>query len=468
MQSQKANMRGQQQVQMQTQKPLGLATMTQELETSATLAMNEAVAKRRAAGLETIHLGFGEASFPLHPILRSELARAAAHTSYAPVSGIPTLREAIADYLQRTRGIAGSPAHVAVAPGSKPLLYALLQVLEGDLLLPVPSWVSYGPQAKLAGRRVIDVETDASDHHRLTPYVLGETLARARREGANPRILLVNTPSNPTGSMFDAADVEAIAHWAQEEGITLISDEIYAELAHGWREHVSPARFYPEGCIVTGGLSKAFSAGGWRLGYTVLPATNEGSALMGALRALASEIWSSATTPVQEAAIATFCPNMELEAYVRRSARIHGYVASRLYETFVGLGIPCPRPAGAFYLYPDFAPWRVALNKRGVTTSEELARYLLDEWGIATLPGTAFGEQPETLRLRLATSMLYEPEGKHTEEEREAWFWQLLEQADRLSPSGEDGKGRLRLPELERAQAKLTEVIQTLHASCSP
>lgn len=467
MQFQEQHTRGQQQLQtqVQAQPPLGLAAAAQELETSATLAMNEAVAKRRAAGLQTIHLGFGEASFPLHPILRAELARTAAHTSYAPVLGLPALREAIADYLQRTRGIAGSAAHVAVAPGSKPLLYTLLHVLDGDVLLPVPSWVSYGPQARLAGRRVIDVLTDASDHHRLTPDVLDETLARARHAGANPRILLVNTPSNPTGSMFDAADAEAIASWARAEGITLISDEIYAELAHGWRAHVSPARFYPEGCIVTGGLSKAFSAGGWRLGYTVLPATAEGSALMSALRAMASEVWSSATTPVQEAAIAAFCPNADLEVYVHLSARVHGYVASRLYETFVDLGIPCPRPAGAFYLYPDFAPYRDALHQYGVTTSEELARYLLDEWGIATLPGTAFGEQPEALRLRVATSMLYEPEGQLPEVEREAWFWQLLEQADELPASGESGA--VRLPELERARAKLAEVVQTLNKTKS-
>jgi aspartate/methionine/tyrosine aminotransferase len=381
------------------------------------------------------------------------------------VLGLPALREAIADYLQRTRGIAGSAAHVAVAPGSKPLLYALLHVLAGDVLLPVPSWVSYGPQARLVGRRVIDVLTDPADHHRLTPDVLDETLARARHAGANPRILLVNTPSNPTGSMFDAADAAAIAGWARTEGITLISDEIYAELAHGWRAHVSPARFYPEGSIVTGGLSKAFSAGGWRLGYAVLPATAEGSALMSALRAMASEVWSSATTPVQAAAIAAFRPNAELEAYVQLSARVHGYVASRLYETFVEMGIPCPRPAGAFYLYPDFAPYRDALHQCGVTNSEELARYLLEEWGIATLPGTAFGEQPEALRLRVATSMLYEPEGQTSEVEREAWFWQLLEQADELPASGESGA--VRLPELERARAKLAEVAQTLNKTKS-
>ncbi len=191
--------------------PLALASSLQEMASSPTLTINEAVAARRAAGRKTIHLGFGEASFPLHPQLNEAMARAAKHTGYAPVPGIPSLRKSIAAYLERTRHLAFTPDQIIVAPGSKPLLYTLLQVLEGDLLLPVPSWVSYAPHARLAGRRVIPVETDASDHHRLTPDMLSETLTRARFEGANPRILIVNTPSNPTGSMFTGEDTQAIA-----------------------------------------------------------------------------------------------------------------------------------------------------------------------------------------------------------------------------------------------------------------
>src|SRR5215472_10651308 len=249
--------------------------------------MNEAVAERRAAGRDVIHLAFGQASFPLPHALRSAMADAATHTGYAPVLGTRALRRAIAAYLERTRKIHVPQEQIAVGPGSKPLLYALLQVLEGDLLLPVPSWVSYAPQARLAGCRVFAVQTDPDDQHRLTPQALEHTLMRARRDGADPRILLVNTPSNPTGGMFAYDDVEALAGWAREAGVTLISDEIYAELAHGWREHISPARFYPEGCIVTGGLSKAFSAGGWRLGYAALPPGTAGNEAMTALRALA-------------------------------------------------------------------------------------------------------------------------------------------------------------------------------------
>jgi aspartate/methionine/tyrosine aminotransferase len=437
----------------------------QSLTPSATLAINEAIAARRAAGHEVIHLGFGEASFPLHPLLRKALAEATARTSYAPVQGIPALRQAIAGYLSRTRGLNVPAAHVIVAPGSKPLLYVLLQVLQGDLLLPVPSWVSYAPQARFAGKQVIAVEADPADHHRFTPEALSTALEQARRAGADPRILLVNTPSNPTGGMFAEEDAEAIARWARERGITLISDEIYAELAHGWREHVSPARFYPEGCIVTGGLSKAFSAGGWRLGYAAIPRSDSGTRVLNAVRSLASEIWSSASTPIQEAAVVAYSQHADLETYVRRSARLHGHITGRLYATLAGLGVSCPRPAGAFYLYPDFSPWRSALAARGVQSGADLARLLLEEWNIAALPGMEFCERPDALRLRMATSLLCLPVGPVSQEEHEATLWELLARADDLPARDPAAGASLSLPMLERAQERLTSFVRSLGAS---
>lgn len=437
---------------------LDLTSTIQTLPTSATLAMNEAVARRQAAGHETIHLGFGEAGFPLHPLLKAALIEAATHTGYAPVSGVPSLRQAIAQHLTRTHGITYSMDQIIVGPGSKALLYGLLQILEGDLLLPIPSWVSYLPMASLAGRRVIGVQTDAKDHHRLTPAALSQALIQARQDGANPRILLVNTPSNPTGSMFDRADTETLTTWARTEHITLISDEIYAELTHGWREHISPAGFYPEGCIVTGGLSKAFSAGGWRIGYTALPATPAGNKAMAALRALASEIWSTAATPFQEAAMVAFTPNPSIKRYVKQSALTHGYIAQQLYQTLIALGVFCPPPAGGFYLYPDFSPWRSTLLEQGVTTSRDLAHYLLEEWDIATLPGSVFNEEPLALRLRLSTSFLCLPEHTNSPEERETALWHTLNQAETLQSMGEEKKQQL-FPALVKAQTRWQEII---------
>jgi aspartate/methionine/tyrosine aminotransferase len=439
---------------------------------SPTLEINEAIAARRAAGRDVLHLGFGEASFPLPPKLRTALADSATRTNYEPVVGIPELRATIAEYLGRTRGLDISAAQVIIAPGSKPLLFALMQVLAGDVLAPAPAWVSYAPQARLAGRRLLIVATDPEDAHRLTPRALDEALARGRHDGADPRILIINSPSNPTGGMFTRADVEAVADWARRNGVTILSDEIYAELAHGWRPHISPALFYPEGTVVTGGLSKTYSVGGWRLGYAVVPDGETGSMLLSALRALASEIWSSTSGPIQAAAVVALSPDTELATYVRRSARLHGYTTGRLRQALVELGISCPRPAGAFYLYPDFAPFQEVLGTRGITTSETLARYLLDECDIATLPGTAFGDRPEALRLRLATSLVYArpTPTASTEEERETALWALLERTDDLTPDQFGGAlgttttatGNIELPLLDAVEERFAAFVRSL------
>ncbi len=265
--------------------------------------------------------------------------------------------------------------------------------------------------------------------------------------------------------MFAEEDITVLGAWARAQGLTIISDEIYAELAHGWRPHISLARVYPEGSIITGGLSKTFSAGGWRLGYAILPPGESGARLSQALRALASEIWSAAATPVEEAAIAAFVPNADLEAYVRRSARIHGHVTHALYQTLSELDIACPKPAGGFYLYPDFAPWRASLAQLGVTTSTHLASYLLNTWSIATLPAVAFGEEPEALRLRLATSILCSLPASTVPAEQAAHLWQLLAQADTLpAPGITEQPVALDLPELARAQQRWREVLGYLNS----
>ncbi len=438
--------------------PLGLNSAVAGAPVSATLRMNEAVAARRTAGQRTIHLGFGEAPFPLPIPLREELARAATSTEYAPVLGLPGLRAAIASYLARTRGLTTSPATIVVGPGSKAVLYALMRALVGDVLLPAPSWVSYAPQAHLAGKRVFPVATDPADYHRLTRESLEMALRAAHEAGGDPQLLVVNTPSNPTGGMFATADAEQIALWARGEGVTILSDEVYAELAHGWRPHVSPARFYPEGTIVTGGMSKAFSAGGWRLGYAALPTTSSGENLVAAVRSLAGEIWSSAATPIQQAAIVAFTFDEAMERFVRRSARIHAHAAARLHSALVTAGARCPQPAGAFYLYPDFSPWRDQLAARGVKTSADLANHLLAEWDIATLPASDFGEAPDALRLRLATSMLYAPTDA-APADQEAILNGLLEQADDLPADGASGTTGLALPALDEAAAQLAKFV---------
>ncbi len=435
--------------------PLHLSILAQNLPISETLAINELIAKKNLKRNGLLHMGFGEALMPLHPLLKRALADSATATKYAPVRGLLELRQTISDYLNRTRNIRSSADQVVVGPGSKALIYALLRLLEGDVLLPAPSWVSYAPIARLGGKTAILVGTDSNDHQGLSSKALSQAMKQAEKSGAKPKILIINSPGNPTGGMFTPENVKEIAQWARKEGITLISDEIYAELAHGWRTHVSPVTFYSEGCIVTGGLSKTFSAGGWRLGYAILPNTETGVKLVEAIRALGSAVWSTTATPIQQAAVVAFAPNIEIEKYVQSSAAVFGYITNKLYETLTELGVPCARPAGGFYLYPDFAPWRSILLKRGVRTSKELANYLLEEWSIATLPGSAFNEDPSALRLRLSTSMLCEPEEVTSVEEREKFLWKTLNQATKknFSPT---------FPLLTLAQEKWTKVLLNL------
>src|SRR5207248_6312775 len=176
--------------------------------------------------------------------------------------------------------------------------------------------------------------------------------------------------------------------------------------------------------------------------------THESTMVMIALRGLASEIWSSSATPVQQAAIVAYSQDESIEQYVHQSALVHGYLADHLYKSLNDLDVPCPRPAGGFYLYPDFSPWRSLLAKMGIKTGSELVHYLLEEWDIATLPGSAFGEPPESLRLRLSTSLLCLLEHASSPFERETALSEMLSKAEELGL----GNNILSMPTLEHAQ----------------
>lgn len=385
---------------------LTLAPEVPGMQVSPTLAINERVTDLWAHGGRIHQLGFGESRFPVHPKVREALVANAHQKSYLPGAGLPELRDVIAAYYRRHFGLDVTSEQVIIGPGSKSLIFSLLYILDGDLILPAPSWVSYAPQARLVGKRVWWMPTSLAEGYRPTPEGLERTLTMAQREGGDPRILLLNSPNNPTGTMIPPDQVAALSETARRWNLTLISDEVYALTAHGDVPHVSPARFYPEGTVVTGGLSKHLSLGGWRLGVAVVPPGEEGRRLMSAMQSVASEIWSCVAAPVQYAAIVAYSDDPDIEAYIRTCAGVHRARTHHLHRAFQALGVACAAPDGGFYLYPDFETWRQGLEARGVRTSEDLARYLLDEFHIAALPGTAFGSPPENLSLRLATSYL--------------------------------------------------------------
>ncbi|MBB6170701.1 aspartate aminotransferase [Nocardiopsis mwathae] len=375
---------------------------------SATLAVNEALAERRRQGLPVLPMGFGEAGLPVHPAMRDALAAGGDRNSYGPVAGVAPLRTAAAGYWDR-RGLPTDPGLVIAGPGSKPLLYSLLLSIGGDVAIAAPSWVSYAAQTHLAGHSTVFVPTAPAQGGAPQPDLLIDAVTRARMEGRDVRSVIVTTPDNPTGTVPAQGTVRRLAEAARALDLVIISDEIYRDLVHepGATVH-SPAEFAPERTVVTTGLSKNLALGGWRLGVTRLPDSDIGRRLHTDLLGVASEIWSTPATPIQQAATYAFTEPAEIADHIARSRRLHGLVARAVADRFVSTGAMVAAPQAGFYLYPDFEGLREPLGAdHGVTTGPELCALLLDTYGMGTLPAAEFGEETRALRMRVATSLLY-------------------------------------------------------------
>jgi aspartate aminotransferase len=383
---------------------------------SATLAANEVMASRRRAGQPVLPLAFGESGLCVHPRLRAELAGAAGLGAYGPVAGLPALREAAAGYWTR-RGAPTDPAQVLAGPGSKALLFGLLLALGTDVAMPRPSWVSYAAQARLAGLAAQFVPAAPGEGGICDAAALEESVRAARAAGRRIGAVLMTSPDNPTGRVASPAAVRELCAVAERHDLIIISDEIYRDLIHDdATPFLSPATVTPWRTVVTTALSKSMSVGGWRLGVARLPDGRAGQTLRDRLTGIASEIWSAAPVPVQHAAAVAFAEPAELAGHVRRARRLHATVARAVAGTFAAAGVEVAAPQAAFYLYPDFAPWRAHLaGKHEVTTGAGLAALLLDRYGVGTLAGSAFGEDASALRLRVATGLLY----GDSEEQRE-------------------------------------------------
>jgi aspartate aminotransferase len=375
---------------------------------SATLAANEALARKRHEGVPVLPLAFGEAGLPVHPALGRELAASVEHNAYGPVAGAAVLRTAAAGYWSR-RGLPTDSGLMVCGPGSKALLFGLLLTLGGDVAMSRPSWVSYAAQAGLTGAGAVLVPTRPGEGGVPDPALLADEVVRARAEGRDLRTVVVTIPDNPTGTMARPETVRALCAVAREYGLVIVSDEIYRDLVHDPNSAIpTPAAFAPERTVVTTALSKNLALGGWRLGVARLPDSPFGHALRDELLGVVSEIWSSAPAPIQQAAAFAFTEPLELVEHIARSRRLHAGVAAAVAECFAEAGATVPPPEAAFYVYPDLEPLRERLEaERRVHTGAELSDLLLDQYGVGVLPGSAFGEPAGALRLRVATSLLY-------------------------------------------------------------
>ncbi|MFK7733518.1 MAG: pyridoxal phosphate-dependent aminotransferase [Pseudomonadales bacterium] len=370
---------------------------------SPTLKINELVKQRWQQGRPVHHLGFGESRFDVHPVLQEALQKNTHRKSYLEAQGLNSLRSVAAAYYGKRNGTPYSTEQVIIGPGSKSLIYAIQMVLDVDIFLPTPSWVSYAPQAEMLGKRVHWIPAHAKDGYHFDLAAFDEQL---RKSNSSNQLLILNSPNNPTGQMLTPENLQQIADYCRLNRVIVLSDEIYSQVVHGQQIHTSISQFYPEGTVVVGGLSKHLSLGGWRIGVGLLPDNDFGSQLMKALVVVASEQWSSVSAPVQFAAIAAYSEDCSVEEYIKVCGDIHGVRSRYLAKSLSAMGVRTTKPDGGFYVTANFNDWRSNLKKVGVRNASELAGYLLDSYDIAALPGSVFGIESSELSLRLSSSYL--------------------------------------------------------------
>ncbi len=376
-----------------------IASRVATLKPSPTLAITAKAKALAAQGADVCSFGAGEPDFatPEHIRRAAEQAIEEGWTRYVAVPGLPELRSTVAKHLADQFGLDYEPDEVIVTVGGKHALYEIFQCLlePGDeVLIPSPYWVSYPAQVELAGGVPVAVPASAETGWKVRAEDI------AAHCGERTRVLVLNSPSNPTGAALDRDELEAIARVAIDKDLFVISDEIYARLVYdGFEFHSFPtldARLR-ERTVVVGGWSKTYAMTGWRLGWAAGPRP-----LIAAMSALQSQSTSNAPSMLQRAAIAALEGPHDflaawLEAFDRRRRAIAGALEALP-------GVTCPMPRGAFYVFPDFSgvldgKWR----GEPLGTSMRLAQYLLEEHLVAVVPGDAFGA-PGCLRLSYATS----------------------------------------------------------------
>ncbi len=348
------------------------------LQPSPTVAVSDRVRALREQGLDVIDLGGGDPDFPTpeHVCAAAADAMLAGDTHYVASAGLPELRRAIARKLQDENGIAADPAAVIVTPGGKSALFSAVLALTGpgdDILMFDPGWVSYEPMATIAGAGTVHVPLDPRANYRVTREAIEEHLT------PRTRLMIVNTPNNPTGRVLTREELDAIAAVAAERDLVVISDEIYEKIVYDGRQHVSLASLpgMAERTLTVNGFSKAYAMTGWRLGYIAGP-----KPLIDQIMKIHSHSITCATSFAQRGAVAALeGPQEFIARMVEAWDRRRRLIAEGLSAV---PGFHCPLPEGAFYAFPD-------VSGTGMD-GDRVSRLLIDEAHVGVTPGSAFGE----------------------------------------------------------------------------
>ena len=371
-----------------------LAKRINRISVSPTLAVLMEAEKLKARGVDVVDFGPGEPDFPTPEHIKQAAVQALREnrTKYTPTAGIAPLREAVCRWHARELGSSYEPAECIINVGGKHAIFNAVNALieEGDeVIIPAPYWVSFPDIVKLAGGEPVFVPTEASEGFCARAQQIEQAIT------PRTRMLIVNSPNNPTGAVISPAEFERIYELCRRREIWLMTDECYSHFTYGAAKPYSIASINGSKphLIVIGSLSKTFSMTGWRIGYTLAP-----KPLIDAVNKLQSQSTSNPTSIAQYAALAALTGPMDsvplmLAEYARRRERI-------LSGLRAIPGVTCPEPSGAFYAFPDMS----ARLGNGVNDSTALARQLLERQSLAVVPGDAFGA-PGFLRFSYATSI---------------------------------------------------------------
>ncbi|WP_221565152.1 pyridoxal phosphate-dependent aminotransferase [Alkalihalobacillus sp. TS-13] len=373
-----------------------LAKRVKALTPSSTLAITAKANALKAEGHDVIGLGAGEPDFntPGHILESAQNAMNEGYTRYTPAGGLQKLKESIIQKLQQNQELSYVPGEVIVTTGAKHALYTLFQVLldEGDeVVVPTPYWVSYPEQVKLAGGTPVHVEGKEENGFKLTPEQLQDVISD------KTKILILNSPSNPTGAIYSSEELKAIGDVCLKHDIMIVSDEIYEKLTYFGERHVSIAQLsteLKEKTIIINGVSKSHAMTGWRIGYAV-----GNRDVIQAMTNLASHSTSNPTSIAQHAAIAAYDGTQEPVEEMKKAFEDR---LNKVYEQLVKIpGFKCVKPKGAFYLFPNVTE---AIELTGFNTVDEWVEAVLEYEKVALVPGSGFGA-PDNVRLSYATSL---------------------------------------------------------------
>ena len=355
------------------------------LSLSATLRINEISKKLEQEGKEIIKFGFGESPFPVPAKIVEELKKNAHQKNYLHFQGLEDLRVSISKYESKKKKKFFSSEQIIIGPGSKELMFLLHISFDGDIILPAPCWVSYKPQSIIADNKFHWIDTVAENNWYPSSESLEKLVVKNKERNY---LLILNSPNNPSGQV--CKNIKEISEIVKKYKIIVLSDEIYSELTFD-KNYESISNFCPEKVIISNGLSKWCGAGGWRLGYFVIP--NELNKLKNSIKVLASETFSAVSAPIQFAAISAF--RDDHKDYILKSKKILKGVGEYVYNNLKSNNVIMNKPMGGFYLMPEF------INKT-FNTSTEMCTDLLNKKGVAILPGSDFGFSVEKMTSRLS------------------------------------------------------------------